>query len=328
MGEREIARYYTLSDKDLRVIRQHRRDHNRLGFSIQLCHLRFPGWPLKAGDEPPSKLLAYAARQLNVSPEVVHSYSRDRDTTRREHLLELQRDFGFQSFTEALSSRVSDLLLPDALRSPKPMPLIAALLDQLRTQKIIVPAFSTVENLAWEILARAETKIFDQLTSGLTLVQRRQLDQLTAATDNGAQGLGWLRQASGRPTPVNFLRVCEKLRTVRAIGPAVSWLWEIGMIPERPIRPRVGLIPTRQHADDGQMIDPSVSVPTPATARFAAMPAPVPELDPSGLRSRTYGLRHCPPRELQPLIEWLDRKFAHSLMLALPSITAPASWSL
>ena len=37
----------------------------------------------------------------------------------------------------------------------------------------------------------------------------------------------------------------------------------------------------------GQMIDPSVSVPTPTAARFAAMAAPVPELDPHALRSRT-----------------------------------------
>ena len=34
------------------------------------------------------------------------------------------------------------------------MPLIATLLEHMRAQKIIVPAFSTVENLAWEILAR------------------------------------------------------------------------------------------------------------------------------------------------------------------------------
>ncbi|HYZ85436.1 MAG TPA: DUF4158 domain-containing protein [Bryobacteraceae bacterium] len=217
MGEREVARYYTLSDRDLQIIRHHRRDHNRLGFSIQLCHLRFPGWPLKAGEVPAAKLMAYVARQLNVSPELFHDYARGRDTTRREHLLELQRDFGFQTFTDPLSSRLADHLLPNALRSPKPMPLIMALLDQMRAERIIVPAFSTVENLAWEILTRAEAMVFGQLTSGLTLVQRRQLDRLVTA-DSGAKGLGWLRQAGGRPTPVNFLRLCEKLSTIRAIG--------------------------------------------------------------------------------------------------------------
>ena len=132
------------------------RDHNRLGFSIQLCHLRFPGWPLRAGEAPAPQLLAYVARQLNVSPELFQDYARARDTTRREHLLELQRGFGFQTFTDALSNTLADHLLPNALRSPKPMPLITALLDQMRAERIIVPAFSTLENLAWEILARAE----------------------------------------------------------------------------------------------------------------------------------------------------------------------------
>ncbi len=84
-------------------------------------------------------------------------------------------------------------------------------------------------------------------------------------------------------------------------------------------------MPTSDVAPEGQMIDPSVSVPTPIVAKFAAIAAPVPELDPQGLRSSAYGFLTRPPRPLQPLVEWLDRKFAHSLMLVLPRITAPAA---
>jgi hypothetical protein len=75
--------------------------------------------------------------------------------------------------------------------------------------------------------------------------------------------------------------------TVRAIGPAVSWLCEMGMMPERLTRPTVGLIPTSPFADDGHTIDPSVSVPMPTAARLAEIDAPVPELDPHGFRSST-----------------------------------------
>jgi hypothetical protein len=49
-------------------------------------------------------------------------------------------------------------------------------------------------------------------------------------------------------------------------------------MPDRLARPTVGLIPTNPLADEGQMIEPSVSVPTPTEARFAAIAAPVPEL--------------------------------------------------
>src|SRR5215813_17413 len=102
----------------------------------------------------------------------------------------------------------------------------------------------------------------------------------------------------------------------------------MGIIPARLMSPSVGLIPTSEFAFDGQTTEPSVSVPTPIVARFAAIAAPVPELDPHGLRSRTYGFFVCPPRPLQPLDDFVERKLAHSLRFVLPRIKAPASRSL
>src|SRR5207249_5091006 len=98
-------------------------------------------------------------------------------------------------------------------------------------------------------------------------------------------------------------------------------------MPARETRPNVGLIPTSEHAAAGQTIEPSVSVPTPTAAKFAAIAAAVPELEPQGLRSNTYGFLHWPPRALHPLDELLDRKLAHSERFAFPSMTAPAARS-
>ena len=115
--------------------------------------------------------------------------------------------------------------------------------------------------------------------------------------------------------------------TVRVIGPAVSWLCEIGTMPKRLMRPSVGLMPTSALLFDGDTIDPSVSVPIAIAARLAAVATPDPELEPDGLRSSAYGLRVSPPRPLQPLDECVDRKLAHSLRLVLPRINAPAARS-
>ena len=73
------------------------------------------------------------------------------------------------------------------------------------------------------------------------------------------------------------------------------------------------------------MIEPSVSVPTATAHRFAETATPEPELEPQGLRSTAYGFTHWPPRALHPLLERVERKFAHSDRFALPRITAPAS---
>src|SRR5580765_8651674 len=97
-----------------------------------------------------------------------------------------------------------------------------------------------------------------------------------------------------------------------ATSPTVGW------------RPTIALIPA------GQVIDPSVSVPTAAAHRFAAAATADPELEPHGSKLRRYGSRVLPPRALQPLKSHggAPRKLAHSDRFALPRITAPAALSL
>src|SRR5581483_862581 len=99
----------------------------------------------------------------------------------------------------------------------------------------------------------------------------------------------------------------------------------MGIMPPRLISPRVGLIPTMPHIDEGHTMEPSVSVPIAPTHKFADTATADPELEPQGLRSSAYGFFVCPPRPLHPLVEWVERKLAHSLRLVLPRITAPAA---
>ena len=64
----------------------------------------------------------------------------------------------------------------------------------------------------------------------------------------------------------------------------MSCVSDSGMIPSRLDRPRVPRRPYRLLCADGMRIDPHVSVPMPAAAKLAATAAPVPPLDPPGLR--------------------------------------------
>jgi hypothetical protein len=88
-------------------------------------------------------------------------------------------------------------------------------------------------------------------------------------------------------TPVMAPSTVAASATVRQMGPVTSWLWAMGTTPDRVVRPSVGLMPTTPFVEDGQTIDPSVSVPRVAAARLAATAAPEPELEPHGLWSST-----------------------------------------
>ena len=87
--ETELIRLYTLSEQDLSVIKQRRGDANRLGFAVLLCCLRYPGYALAAGEDPPHTFLAMISAQLGVEPESWAEYA-GREETRREHLSELR----------------------------------------------------------------------------------------------------------------------------------------------------------------------------------------------------------------------------------------------
>uniref|UniRef100_A0A5K1H2I8 Uncharacterized protein n=1 Tax=Nymphaea colorata TaxID=210225 RepID=A0A5K1H2I8_9MAGN len=60
-------------------------------------------------------------------------------------------------------------------------------------------------------------------------------------------------------------------------------------MPALLVRPTVGLIPTTELALAGQMMLPSVSVPSDTGAKFAATPVADPVLEPHGSAVATYG---------------------------------------
>ena len=69
--QRELVRHFTLSEADLAAVRRCRGDHNRLGYALMLCYLRFPGRALRAGERPPTALLAFVADQMDVLPDTI-----------------------------------------------------------------------------------------------------------------------------------------------------------------------------------------------------------------------------------------------------------------
>lgn len=66
MDEREILRYYTISDEEFQIINKQRGAANRLGFAIQIAYLRFPGGPLPANEKVPDFIIYTIAKQLRI----------------------------------------------------------------------------------------------------------------------------------------------------------------------------------------------------------------------------------------------------------------------
>ncbi|WP_374226874.1 DUF4158 domain-containing protein [Ktedonobacter sp. SOSP1-85] len=89
---------------------------------------------------------------------------------RREHLGELQRRFGFRSFSLRFYRDLSHWLMPIALGTDEGIVLVEALIEELRTRRIIAPALSTGDQENTRIASLAENSDFilvHQILSGI-----------------------------------------------------------------------------------------------------------------------------------------------------------------
>lgn len=119
--DRELEIYYTFSQLDLENIKRHRRDHNRLGFAVQLCVLRYPGWSLSDVEPIPDFVIKYIAKQIDANPDSFSLYAQ-RDPTKHEHMEEIRQVYGYQNFSTSKYRETAQFLLQHALQNGKVMP--------------------------------------------------------------------------------------------------------------------------------------------------------------------------------------------------------------
>ena len=205
----ELGSHFTLSPDDLEIIKRHRRASNKLGFTLQLCVLRFPGWTLSDVHHISDSVVDYIAKQLDVSPKELGIYA-EREQTKHEHLDEIRREFGFRNFTVHDYHHVSQLLLRRAMENGDAEYLIQAAIEDFRKQKVILPGMTVIERLAWEVRQRAEEKIFKHLVTALTTEQMEKLDHtLFHMPESSKTYLAWLRDIPGTSSPDSFLKVID-----------------------------------------------------------------------------------------------------------------------
>ena len=214
----DLIRHYSLSEADFSVINQRRGDHNRLGFAVQLCYLRYPGYALPPDGSPHEPLLSMISRQLSLMPDLWSLYAQ-RAETRREHLLELQAwlgltPFGIQHYRSSILS-----LMEIAGQTDRGIRLATTLVETLRQKRIIIPAIDVVERVCAHALTRGTRMVHGALTRPLTDQHRIALDGLLILkADESFSPLALLQQPPGAPNAKNVLLHIERLRTIKALG--------------------------------------------------------------------------------------------------------------
>jgi len=212
-GEQSAQQYFTFTQAQRDCILMRRRDHNRLGFAVQLALVQYPGWPLPHYESIPPSTLTYIADQIHVSPDVMAQYAK-REPTRREHLEEIRRTFGYDNFSAQRYKSLVRLLYAEAWENDNAVELMDIAVRWLRENKIILPAISTIERVVWEAMHRADKKMYSILDASITEEQRRRMDAMLEGQES-SRTLAWVRDRTDLHSPEGFLKVAERLGYLR-----------------------------------------------------------------------------------------------------------------
>ena len=190
----ELLRHYTLSDEDLGHIRQRRRAHNRFGFALQLCVLRYPGRVLAPGELIPAQVSDFIAAQLGLTSDDLLLYAA-REETRHEHLADLRRIYGYRSFSGRGARDLREWIAREAEAATSNEDLARRLVAECRRTRTILPGSSTIERLCADALVEAERRIEDLIAHRITPTLSENLAHLLEDTVDGrVTRFVWLRQ--------------------------------------------------------------------------------------------------------------------------------------
>ena len=217
-GDADLHRLYGLSNADLGLIRERRGDANRLGFTVLMAYMRYPGIVLGVGEAPSPQVLTFLPDQIGISPDAWESYDRGAATSRR-HVLELQKVFGFTTFTVQEQRLVVESLSKAALVTDRGFVLAEELMESLRRRKVLLPPLAVMEKMCAEAITRGNRAVYAALTESLGADQRRRLDGLLRVVPGEiVSPLVWLRESPGRPNSRQMREHLDRLKAWRVLG--------------------------------------------------------------------------------------------------------------
>ena len=234
--EAEMLYHYTLSDDDLEIIRARRRPHNRFGFALQLCALRYPGRLLTPGEVIPLAVTRFLAAQVGLKPDDLAGYA-TREETRHEHLATLREQYGYRMFSGRGARDLKGWLQDAAEGARSNDDLARRFVEQCRATRTILPGVTIIERLCADALVAAERRIESRIAERLDDAMRTRLDALLTEDAGGSvTRFVWLRQFEAGRNSADMNRLLDRLEFLQRLGLTETAL--AGVPPHRVARLR------------------------------------------------------------------------------------------
>lgn len=216
--EDSLIRHYSLSPADRLEIEVRRREHNRLGFAVQLCLMRYPGRTLMANEMPPTAMLNYIAEQIGADPASFDMYAR-REETRMNHVAHLLGYLEMRSPTAEDRRAVLLSAIETASTTDKSVTIANTIIVTFRERRVLLPVANVIERMGLAARAIARRRAEAALISDLVPETLQMLDGLLEVDPAiGQTRFHWLRSAPDAPGALNLVGLTERIAFLRTLG--------------------------------------------------------------------------------------------------------------
>lgn len=223
----DLDRFFWLSPDDHHAILGLRGNHNRLGFALFLCCLRYLGFFPERLSQLPASVIEYVAVQLQVTADALSLYGK-RTSTQRNHQRQVQVLLGYRRASPLDLLALEQWLLERALEHDKPMFLFELTCQYLQQHKIIRIGTTRLEKMVGTARQQAQEAIYQALRPLLKQEQCQFLDNLLEVDDESKRTrLSWLQRT---PTDNNTKQILETLEKIGFLQQQRVGDWNLNML--------------------------------------------------------------------------------------------------
>ena len=246
ISSEDLNRFFLLSERELILLKQQlRAEHNRLGFALQLCCLRYLGF-FPEELQLPEQVINYVAQQLNLIPELLAFYGK-RKSTQRNHQRKIQALLGYRRASTTDTLNLEQWLVERALEHNQPLLLFHMACEYLYQQKIIRIGTTILAKMVATARIKAQEINYQSLQNLLTKELCIWLDSLLyVEQDETRTRLSWLQRS---PTGNNPQQILETLDKISFLQQSSVDAWDLSQLNPNRINylAKIGTRATNQY---------------------------------------------------------------------------------
>ncbi|MDH5675277.1 MAG: Tn3 family transposase [Myxococcales bacterium] len=231
LSRKDLERFFFLDDEDRRLIDRRRRDHNRLGFGLQVGTVRMLGCFLDEPTKVPAAVVNYVAQQLGIDAAACVQAYGDRPQTVLEHAWEIRSAYGYREFSPAQAELSSWLDARAWTTGEGPKALFDASVEWLLRHKVLLPRVTTLTRFVAKVREQAAARLCATLAALPTAAQKRTLDDLLAVDDSTT--VSRLERLRRGPTRVSGTQLKNALTRVAEVSEIGFKGFECSSVPPR-----------------------------------------------------------------------------------------------